>query len=64
MEIQDTRTFDEIKQDIYEAAALGYDQTKAHAWAKAEVERAYKKYLEQHKEPKQEPVEVEKNNAK
>lgn len=41
--VDDNRTLEEIKADIYEAAALGYDQTKAQAWAKKQVEEAIKK---------------------
>ena len=41
--IKDTRTLEEIKADIYEAAALGYDQKKAQVWAKKQVEEAIKK---------------------
>ena len=41
--VDDNRTLEEIKADIYEAAALGYDQIKAQAWSKKQVEEAIKK---------------------
>lgn len=41
--VDDNRTLEEIKADIYEIASLGYDQTKAQAWAKKQVEEAIKK---------------------
>lgn len=41
--VNDNRTLEEIKADIYEAAALGYDQKEAQRWAKQQLDEAIKK---------------------
>lgn len=49
--MEDNRSIDEIKADIYEIAHFGYDQKQAQEWVKKEIKR-----MLDLKQPKMEPV--------